>query len=371
MIKNIFSPKLTDILPPSILADEKLKSSAEALDFELEKLSAVTREVLHLPRLDVLSSDVLDYLAWQWHVDGYDTTFDADTKRQMIRESIYLHRIKGTPAAVEKAAQAMLSDAVVSEWFEYGGNPYFFRITASGLNYYGDDGEKFLRVIYAAKNVRSWLEDITIDLTIPDDYQKLFHAVAELDGGEVVTDFESSHEEKISEKIFHAMTESEGGEVVTDLTDYTTCNQKIFSSTCEMICGYEETDFDRPAPPDTDNRFARYLLARMKKFKRNFLVNFYCNKKSFENINADFYSEVGDEDEIFPDADFIRLYFNFSDNSTRILTMFYPKENISVAAIRSLSDFSAAEKILLNSCGLYTTGIKKVLLMSKKTFSLL
>ena len=371
MIESIFSPKLTDILPPSVLADEKLKASAEALDVELEKLSACVKEVLHLPRLDELNSDVLDHLAWQWHVDGYDFSFDDETKRKMIRESIYLHRIKGTPAAVEMAAKSMLSDAEVSEWFDYGGKPYFFKITAKGLKYYGDDGKKFLRVIFAAKNVRSWLEDITIDLTIPDDYQKLFQAIAEISGGEVVTEFESTQAETFQDKIFHATAEVEGGEVITELTDNTTGNIKLHQATCEFVCGYEETDFDRPAPPDTDNIFAHYLLARWKRFKKNPLINFYCDEKYFDDGDFEFFPDDKDVFEIFPDANFIRLYFKFPDDSVRSLTMLNPKNFIPPIDLKLLSDCSADKKVLINSAGLCTTGIKKVLLISQQNFELL
>lgn len=375
MIENIHQAKLIDVLPPSVLEDKKLKASAEALDAELEKLAACVKETLHLPRLDELNSDVLDYLAWQWHVDGYDTTFDNDTKRKMIRESIYLHRIKGTPAAVEKAAKAMLADAVIEENWEYGGKPYFFRILASGLNYYGDDGEKFLRVIYAAKNVRSWLEDITIDLTVPDDYQKLFHAIAEVDGGNVTTENETTEENQkqtpeYTQKLFHAMAEISGGETITEYDGEEIGRNKIVHAVAELDYGNEVIDIDRPPPPDVDNIVAHYLLARMKFFWKNPVVQFYCEKSHYHSDAIDI-NDDDDDDEIFPDGDFIRLYFKFADCTVKTLTLLNPRDDVSVSELQYIGTFTAENFVLKNFAGFYSTGLKKAMLISKKKFKLI
>ena len=67
---KIDEPKLSAILPQSLTSDEKIVAAAQSLDAELKKLSGEIKEVLHLPRLDELNSDVLDHLAWQYHVDN-------------------------------------------------------------------------------------------------------------------------------------------------------------------------------------------------------------------------------------------------------------------------------------------------------------
>ena len=322
-----------------------------------------------------MSSDVLDHLACQWHVDGYDVTFDDDTKRNMIRESIYLHRIKGTPAAVEKAAKSMLNDAKIEENWEYGGKPYFFRIIASGLNYYGDDGEKFLRVIYAAKNVRSWLEDITIDLTVPDDYQKLFHAIAEISGGETVTENEINCENPqrtfdFTHNLNHAVGEIFGGEVITEYDGEIFGAKKILHAVAELDSGNELTDIDRPPPPDVDNIIAHYILARMKLFRLNPVVEFYCAKNHFHEENFDF-DDDDDDDEILTDGDFLKLYFKFADKTTKTLTLLNPRDDISVYELQYLSKFTADNFILKNFAGFCSTGLKKALIISRKKFKLI
>ena len=119
------------------------------------------RNALLLPRLDELSEEVIDLLAWQWHVDFYEPSADIATKRQLVRESIAWHRIKGTKAAVEKMARTVFKGGVVTEWFEYGGEPYHFRIDLlTAPNITQDDTARLLAVVNAAKNVRSVLDEL-------------------------------------------------------------------------------------------------------------------------------------------------------------------------------------------------------------------
>ena len=161
MSKDLQSVSLIDILPPNLLADKQIYAAARALDDELQKITAETRNALLLPRLDELSEEVIDLLAWQWHVDFYEPSMSIETKRQLVRESIAWHRIKGTKAAVEKMAQTVFKGGVVTEWFEYGGEPYHFRIDVlNAPNMTEESRDRLLAVVKASKNTRSWLDEL-------------------------------------------------------------------------------------------------------------------------------------------------------------------------------------------------------------------
>ena len=161
MSKDLQSTSLLDILPQNLLADKKINAAARALDDELQKITEATRNALLLPRLDELSEEVIDLLAWQWHVDFYEPSMSIETKRQLVRESIAWHRIKGTKAAVEKMAQTVFKGGVVTEWFEYGGEPYHFRIDVlNAPNMTKESRERLLAVVNASKNTRSWLDEL-------------------------------------------------------------------------------------------------------------------------------------------------------------------------------------------------------------------
>ena len=161
MSKDLQSVSLLDILPPNLLADKQIHAAARALDDELQKITVATRNALLLPRLDELSEEVIDLLAWQWHVDFYEPSMSIETKRQLVRESIAWHRIKGTKAAVEKMTQTVFKGGVITEWFEYGGEPYHFRIDVlNAPNMTEENRGRLLAVVNASKNTRSWLDEL-------------------------------------------------------------------------------------------------------------------------------------------------------------------------------------------------------------------
>ncbi len=180
------SGSLADILPAALRNDKKFQALALALDSLTPRMLAALPPLLIWARLwpekdsaapldPVLtrivehyglpqpSDALLEYMAWQLHVDGYEAAPDYAGRLAMVRESIPIHRIKGTPAAVEEAAGAALHrDVLVREWFEYGGNPYFFRVRfdVSGLALDKTQMDNVFRLIWETKNTRSWLEAV-------------------------------------------------------------------------------------------------------------------------------------------------------------------------------------------------------------------
>lgn len=296
MIENIFSPKLTKILPPNLLQDPKIAATAESLNLQLEKISAASLEVLHLPRLDILPSEILDHLAFQWHVDNYNVNFDNKTKCDMIRESIYLHRIKGTPHAVELAIAPFTDGANVIEWFDYDGKPYFFKLSLQNIKDLGDDGEKLIRIIFASKNVRSWLEEIFIDLTREIlDTEKIHHGVTEEIGGTVNFDIlNNEFFDKDKTKIFTAISEKIGGIIHISPENTFHVKSKSFHSTIQKSAGTIFVDVDFSFDP----------------------------------------SQLAP-----PLPDFLQIVFNYQNGSRRIITLPNPRKNITPAELAELDNY--------------------------------
>ena len=97
---NLEELSLLDVLPESIKADETAASVAQAVDPELQEVSSDIIFSLIFPRIDELPHAVLDLLAWQLHVDLYDTTWAEAIKRGLIKEFVAWHQIKGTKAGI-------------------------------------------------------------------------------------------------------------------------------------------------------------------------------------------------------------------------------------------------------------------------------
>jgi P2-related tail formation protein len=61
---------------------------------------------------------LLSWLAWAFSVEIWDTTWSEDAKRQVLRDSVRLHRVKGTLGPVKRAlANAGYGEAEIIERF--------------------------------------------------------------------------------------------------------------------------------------------------------------------------------------------------------------------------------------------------------------
>ena len=115
--------------------------------------------ILLYPRIDELPENLIDALAEQFHIDFYDAEMSLQQKRTVVKNSIAWHRRKGTPSVVEEMVQTVFESAHVEEWFEYGGEPYHFRVTLITAPLTDKAVlERLVDAINKTKNVRSWLE---------------------------------------------------------------------------------------------------------------------------------------------------------------------------------------------------------------------
>lgn len=147
-----------DIVPDSIAGDPQVIAACQSIDAELAAIYAQIPDVCFWPNLDAQSGPMLDVLAWEMHVDiwqGWSGDLPDSTKLDLIKSSIDWHQHKGTKYVVEKMLQLVFTNAYVTEWFQYGGTPYHFRIVVSELITDPTQLAKVLDAITAVKNVRS------------------------------------------------------------------------------------------------------------------------------------------------------------------------------------------------------------------------
>ena len=160
---DIYNASLADILPESLTIDRQFVAIAKALDPLLQKFAKDTRKAMHLQRLDELEGIILDVLAEQFHVDFYDSVnLDDAQKRNLIRNSIALHRRKGTVWAVEQVTKNFFRNPQVEEL-----DGFLFRLKTQDYTATPDAFQTFIRMLWDAKPVRSWLVSIDLDLSPP------------------------------------------------------------------------------------------------------------------------------------------------------------------------------------------------------------
>ena len=143
---------------PAVLRENP--SIAALGDVTMEALAKRPTEISRLsiyPRIDELPEKLLDILAHDYKVDWWDPNFTLEEKRRVFKDSWKVHKTLGTKAAVETAIRAIYPLTTVEEWFEYGGEPYHFRLNIDITSDSGDR-ERQRRVLERLnfyKNLRS------------------------------------------------------------------------------------------------------------------------------------------------------------------------------------------------------------------------
>ena len=156
--------RLSDIMPEreSPPWPPEVMAMLAAIDPELQEITAAIDEALIMTRIDELPETIVDLLAWQLHVDFYEPLgLDLNKKRALVKNSLMWHKHKGTKYVLEEMIRTLFFENFsVEEWFEYGGEPFFFRVTSRDILANKEQYDDLIRAIFELKNERSWLESL-------------------------------------------------------------------------------------------------------------------------------------------------------------------------------------------------------------------
>ena len=165
--KGLFDTTLLDLIPSDRSLDAQCTSYAIFKSMQI--IRKYSERLCIYANIDNLQEPVLDYLAMEWRLPYYDSEFSLHTKRNLVKNGFQWNMSAGTPGIVEDLLQSVFGEGSVSEWFDYGGSPGFFKIRTNAM--LTPDIESFFSVLLKkAKNVSSWLEKIEIHRTIEQPY---------------------------------------------------------------------------------------------------------------------------------------------------------------------------------------------------------
>lgn len=150
----------TTLLPPNATDLER------ALDLASASLGEIPVQVREVWNPDTCPAELLPWLAWAFSVDEWQDDWTESERREVIKSSLYVHKKKGTLAALKRAVAPLGYIIRVIEWFEESpqGVPYTFRlevaVTDKGVN--ETIYQQLERLIQTYKNVRSQMLKLTI-----------------------------------------------------------------------------------------------------------------------------------------------------------------------------------------------------------------
>lgn len=161
--------KLCSLLPPNI-QDAKTRALGAAWDLQYRKLIQMAlRASMVFAFVMELDEEMADHLCLSLDIKGYKADLSLQKKRLLIRSALLNYSRMGTKAALEDAVGIIHGGTTVQENWEYGGQPYFFRVAvdASQERVTVNPVDRLLDTIMEYKNVRSWLQGITVDVIEP------------------------------------------------------------------------------------------------------------------------------------------------------------------------------------------------------------
>lgn len=166
MIKSLYNAQIADGVPRVLREQPWVK----ALSLAVWELHKQTMEYIDgsqiYTAIDTVGEEVLDALAVNWKIDWYDTDYDIEQKRRIVKTALNIRRTMGTVAAVKAQADAIYPGSTLEEWFQYGGEPGYFRLRVNIMTV--EEQEKFAamslreieRRLAAAKRFSAHLEEV-------------------------------------------------------------------------------------------------------------------------------------------------------------------------------------------------------------------
>ncbi|KFC13101.1 tail protein I [Trabulsiella guamensis ATCC 49490] len=147
--------------PKTILAP-----TATAAERAIDRANAKTLEALPVNLIrwvknpDLCPVELLPWLAWEYSVDTWNTNWTEQEKRDAIRRAPFIHRHRGTVAAVRRALVDSPFGTDIVQWFEQTppGDPYTFMLNVEqkDLPVSALDHQDLKHAVMRAKNLRSW-----------------------------------------------------------------------------------------------------------------------------------------------------------------------------------------------------------------------
>ncbi|MBY7218068.1 phage tail protein I [Escherichia marmotae] len=150
--------------PPPLASDVRFSTLA---NIAAERFAQLDLTALMVYLVDLVDASALPALAEQFHVQGLEGwlfTTDEREKRELIKQAIELHKYKGTIWAVRRVLEILSLPGTISEWFEYGGKAYFFKVDIELVDKGMDENlfNNLVELIHEYKNTRSKLEALIV-----------------------------------------------------------------------------------------------------------------------------------------------------------------------------------------------------------------
>lgn len=185
--------QITQILPEHFSGDANVQALSFALGRAVQRLISYCGNISVFAVIDTSPDYVLDMLALELNTQYYDDSLATEAKRKLIKNTLVWYMSAGTPKAVEELIAAVFGEGEVAEWFEYGDEPYYFKITTNAIMT-PEMNAMFSTMLERVKNTRSHIRAIEIHRTIEQPYFSGAWALSEYRPPAIIDGYEVDRE---------------------------------------------------------------------------------------------------------------------------------------------------------------------------------
>lgn len=158
--------QITDSLPSWLSNETNVKALSYATSRQMKKVLAYSDAAKVYADVMKCTHAVLDMLAFELQIPKYKDSYSLDTKRRMVLNGLVYWLRMGTAGALEDLCSDIFSNAVMTEWFDYDGEPGHFRITTNNRRITDNDVREFHKVINTVKRLSAHLDAVEIILDL-------------------------------------------------------------------------------------------------------------------------------------------------------------------------------------------------------------
>ena len=151
------------LIPAFMKDDEAIIALSTAVNELMKEPGRRLHSLRTWDKIDELTAEECDALAWELDIDWYDSSMGLAEKRETIKFAQQIRRKRGTKWAVESLITAYFGEGYVMEWYEMSGKhdePYSFVVLTTNPNISEANYTKFIEAANAANNARSIMASV-------------------------------------------------------------------------------------------------------------------------------------------------------------------------------------------------------------------
>lgn len=145
-------------LPPNLQNAEN-QALCRAVDEQFTALMDFFKKMLFWGDLENVDEEYYDAIAANLRALYYDSSLDREAKFRILSEALQTYMYAGTLRANQKLLDNVFPGAVFVPWYEYGGEPYHFKIVAP-TSPTEDTLERFMAILKEVKSQRSIMDGL-------------------------------------------------------------------------------------------------------------------------------------------------------------------------------------------------------------------